>query len=43
MADNAEEMYAKINGNDGILLSLQKQSNASTAAVSMRCRRPWIS
>lgn len=34
MADNAEEMYAKINGNDGILLSLQKQSNASTAAVS---------
>ena len=32
--DNADEMYAKINGNDGILLSFQKQSTASTAEVS---------
>ncbi len=34
MADNAGEMYAKINGNDGILLSMLKQSGASTAEVS---------
>ncbi|MCI8496691.1 MAG: MMPL family transporter, partial [Clostridiales bacterium] len=32
--DNADEMYAKINGNDGVLLSFQKQSTASTAEVS---------
>lgn len=35
-ADNAEEMYAKINGNDGIILSFQKQSTASTAEVSKK-------
>ncbi|MFQ9976700.1 efflux RND transporter permease subunit [Clostridium cadaveris] len=32
--DNAEDMYAKVNGNDGVVLSFQKQSTASTAAVS---------
>lgn len=32
--DNSEDMYAKINGNDGILLSFQKQSTSSTAEVS---------
>ncbi len=32
--DNAEEMYAKINGNDGILLTFQKQSTVSTSEVS---------
>lgn len=32
--DNADEMYAKINGNDGIILSFQKQSTYSTAEVS---------
>lgn len=36
IADNSEEMYAKINGNDGIILSFQKQSTASTAVVSKR-------
>ena len=34
MNDNSSEMYAKINGNDGIILSFQKQSTASTAEVS---------
>lgn len=32
-ADNAGERYAKINGNDGIILSFTKQSTASTATV----------
>ena len=32
--DNSGEMYAKINGNDGILLSFQKQSTSSTTEVS---------
>lgn len=34
MGDNAGDLYAKINGNDGVLLSFQKQSTASTATVS---------
>jgi HAE1 family hydrophobic/amphiphilic exporter-1 len=34
MTDNASEMYAKVNGNDGIVLSFQKQSTASTAEVA---------
>lgn len=34
MADNSNEIYAKINGNDGIMLSMQKQSTASTSEVS---------
>src|SRR5690606_14381283 len=34
MADNASEMYTKVNGNVGIILMLQKQSTASTAEVS---------
>ena len=29
MADNSNEIYAKINGNDGIIFSMQKQSTAS--------------
>lgn len=32
--DNAGETYAKVNGNEGILLSVSKQSTASTAEVS---------
>ena len=32
--DNTAEMYTKVNGNAGILLTFQKQSTASTAAVS---------
>ena len=39
MTDNSGEMYAKINGNDGILLSFQKQSTASTTDVSDDIRR----
>ena len=31
--DNSGEVYAKINGNDGVLLAFQKQSAYSTAAV----------
>ncbi|NLC44827.1 MAG: MMPL family transporter, partial [Clostridiales bacterium] len=34
MVDKATDSYAKLNGNDGIVLSFQKQSTASTSAVS---------
>ncbi len=34
MINNSEEMYAVINGNNGIILSMQKQSTYSTADVS---------
>ncbi len=34
MINNAAEMYAVINGNNGIILSMQKQSTYSTADVS---------
>lgn len=34
MADNAGELYAKINGEDGIILSFSKQSDYATAKVS---------
>lgn len=36
LTDNADKMYAKINGNDGIILSFQKQSTSSTSEVSKR-------
>ena len=36
VTDNAAESYARINGNDGVVLSFQKQSTASTADVSER-------
>lgn len=32
--DNAGEIYAKVNGNNAIILNLQKQSNFSTSQVS---------
>lgn len=32
--DNSNELYTKINGNNGVLLTFQKQSTASTAEVS---------
>ena len=32
--DNSEEVYAKINGNNGVILTFQKQSNYSTTEVS---------
>lgn len=34
VTDNIEDMYTKVNGNVGILMTFQKQSTASTAAVS---------
>lgn len=34
MTDNADALYARINGNDGIVLMMQKQSTYSTADVS---------
>ncbi len=34
MVDNSSNMYAKINGNDGVILAFQKQSTSSTAEVS---------
>lgn len=36
LADDAGENYAKVNGNNGVVLSFQKQSTASTATVSER-------
>lgn len=33
-SNNADAIYAKINGNDGIVLTFQKQSTASTATVA---------
>ncbi len=32
--NNSEDIYAKINGNDGVILSFQKQSTSSTSKVS---------
>lgn len=37
--DNSEDMYAKINGNDGIILSFQKQSTSSTTEVSNKINK----
>ena len=37
--DNSKDMYAKINGNDGIMLSFQKQSTYSTAEVSKKINK----
>ena len=34
LTDNTSDIYTKVNGNVGILLTFQKQSTASTAAVS---------
>lgn len=32
--DNSKDSYAKVNGNDAVILTMQKQSNFSTAEVS---------
>ncbi len=34
LTDNSLETYAKVNGNDGLLLSMEKQTSYSTAEVS---------
>ena len=33
VSDNSDEIYAKIDGNDGVILSFQKQSNIATSTV----------
>ena len=38
LVTNEDENYAKINGNDGIILSLEKQDGYSTADVAKRIR-----
>ena len=37
--DNSEETYAKVNGNNAVMLTFQKQSNFSTAEVADRIRK----
>ena len=37
--DNSEETYAKVNGNDAVMLTFQKQSNFSTAEVAASIRK----
>jgi len=34
VSDNSSELYARLNGDDGIILSFEKQSNYATAEVS---------
>jgi HAE1 family hydrophobic/amphiphilic exporter-1 len=34
VTDNASQTYAKVNGNDGVVLTFQKQSTASTSEVA---------
>ena len=38
MGNNSSEMYSKVNGNDGILVSIQKQNTQSTAELSKLIR-----
>lgn len=37
--DNSEETYAKVNGNDAIVLSVSKSSTAGTSTVSSKCNK----
>lgn len=37
--DNSEDTYAKVNGNDAVMLTFQKQSNFSTAEVADSIRK----
>ena len=37
--DNADDNYAKINGNDGVILSISKSSTAGTSDVSKACNK----
>lgn len=41
--DNASDSYAKINGEDGILLTIQKQSGFSTTEVSKNLNKAFAS
>jgi len=39
--DNSEETYAKVNGNNAVMLTFQKQSNFSTAEVAASIRKKF--
>lgn len=39
--DNSNEVYAKVNGNNGVMLSFQKQSTAATATVSAEIKEKF--
>ena len=41
LADNSEEIYATLNGNDGLLMIFSKQSNFATARVSDNLRKTF--
>ncbi len=36
LVDNSDKVYAKVNGNNAVILSIQKQNNYATAEVSKR-------
>lgn len=44
VTDNSDTMYTKINGNDAVILTIQKQAEYSTADVagSIRDRMDWV-
>ena len=37
VSDNSTDMYTKVNGEDAVVLMLQKQPNYSTAEVTAEC------
>lgn len=41
LTDNAADLYAKINGSDGVILSFQKQSTYATATVSENIQKKF--
>lgn len=43
LTDNSEELYAKVNGEDAVILTFQKQSNYSTAQVAKTIRERFAS
>lgn len=42
VSDNSDEIYAKVNGNNGIVLSFSKQSTASTKDVSEAIQKKLV-
>lgn len=43
LTDNSEDLYAKVNGEDAVILTFQKQSNYSTAQVAKTIRDRFAS
>jgi HAE1 family hydrophobic/amphiphilic exporter-1 len=41
MSDNLDQLYAKLNGNDGVLVSFSKQSTYATATVSKNIKEKF--